>query len=344
MLDAALTEQEQQWITAAGRHYALSQVTSAERVSDVNPLSRCHIFRLTCGECRFALKVYPMGWWPDRLYRAHAAAEFLSDRGFPAPRPLRTNTGDRVLFLGENPAICTTWLPGHPLWDPLPARWLSDEQTGACLLSVMEQLAVFHDLMSEYRAEPTRIRAFPPIDWYSQRVAATCQLAAGANLEFGGLLNTLADTLAGNAFPESFMCQHVLIDCHPGQFLFDGNTFTGMVDFDHVATAFRFRDLSKLLSTDSTTLSQAPGLIAAYLSAGSLPDEQRECLPAGTLRYLVTSAIQKIHKAATEQLLGESVCESFHRNVQTFFRVLPELKATLGIDCTPGIPEGLPVD
>ena len=70
MLDAALTAQEKHWIALAERHYVLSPVTEVARVSDANPLSRCHIFRLTCREGRFALKVYPMGWWPDRLHRA----------------------------------------------------------------------------------------------------------------------------------------------------------------------------------------------------------------------------------------------------------------------------------
>lgn len=51
---------------------------------------------------------------------------------------------------GENPAICATWLPGRPLWDPLTAQWSEDEQTAGHLLAAVRQLAVFHDFMKEF--------------------------------------------------------------------------------------------------------------------------------------------------------------------------------------------------
>jgi aminoglycoside phosphotransferase (APT) family kinase protein len=207
----------------------------------------------------------------------------------------------------------------------------------------MEQLAVFHIVMEEFPAEHTRTRMFPPADWLSQRLTETWQFASDAEDELVNLLSKLANVLAGNLFAEPFTCQHVLIDCHPGQFLFSDGRFTGIVDFDHVATAYRLRDLSKLLSTDSLTLSRAPNLIASYLSIGDISLKQRRYLPAGILRYILASCIQKTHNALSEDRSAQAARALLHTNLQAFSGVLPDLRSALGVDTTPGVPASLTV-
>jgi len=334
----ALTDEECRWISVAADRYGLPGEPSVERISALDPISRCHIFRLGCGQDQFALKVYPQGWWADRLHRAHHAAEFLKECGFPSPRPLRTDAGDRVLFLGERAAICSTWIPGYSIWDPLTEEWQQEEQIGTLLLSEMKQLAVFHDAMSRFPEEPTRIREFPSMDWFSERLQTARQLVVSSEAAIQEHLSGLQKILSGNSFDEAFSCQHCLVDCHPGQFLYDGTIFTGIVDFDHVATSARFRDICKFLSTDPITLTRSPELVDAYLGVGDLPSEERMCLPAGTLRYIVTSVINGTHKALAQKQSLDGVVQSFSVKLEAFYGAVQDLAAALDIDDMPAVP------
>jgi Ser/Thr protein kinase RdoA (MazF antagonist) len=339
MTNEALADQEQQWIDAATRAYGLAAAVGAQRVSDPEPISRCHIFSLISGDDRVALKVYPMGWWPDRLYRAHVTAEFLHDRSFPAPRPLRTVEGERILFLGERPAICTTWVTGAPIWDPHVRQWDVCNQTVPRLQSAAASLALQHRLMADLPFANTRVREFPAVAWFSTRLGEA--IAMRADGEGCAVLGRLGDLLAQNAFPEPTAHQHVLVDCHPGQFLFEGAEVTGVVDFDHVATASPIRDLGKFFATDAITLSAAADCLPRYLANNPLTEGERELIPAGILRYILTSAIQRVHKAVADQVSVEPVCEALCADVAAFSAALRQLKAALGIKATPSVPADL---
>ena len=335
---------EQDWIAAAQQGFGLTNVTAVDRVRDVDLTGHCRIFRLTSNEGSFALKVYPSGWQRDRLDRAYAAAEYLSRKGFPAPRPLQADNGSKILFIGQHAALCTTWLPGQPLWDPLKSKWIVKGKRHCCLLAAMQPLADFHRLMKDLPERPTRIRGFGGIEWFSQRLSDAQKLAAvddprpATKARLEKHLTLMGRVLRENDFPETFDCQFILVDCHPGQFLFDNDTFTGIVDFDHVATGVQFRDLSKFLATNTTTLRLSPQLVKAYLSVGDIPIGHRTALPAGIVRYIVTSAINRTHKSLAESLPTDSVCNTFCKKMKSFFGILPSLRDALEVSSCHGLP------
>jgi len=229
------------------------------------------------------------------------------------------------------------------MWDVRLSQWASGGDNTDQLLTAMTELARFHQLMRSFPEYPTRVRTFGAIEWFLDRLAGARQLLSNSGLaaatELEKLLSLMKQVLEQNRFPESFATQYILIDCHPGQFLFDNRTFTGIVDFDHVATGVSFRDLCKFLATDKATLELSARLVHAYLSVESIPVQQRRLLPGGIVRYIVTSAINDVHRALSESRSIDSVCLLFRQKLQAFFETLPSLEEALGVTGCAGVPE-----
>ena len=147
---------------------------------------------------------------------------------------------------------------------------------------------------------PTRTHDLPALGWFGDELAAIAPDAEGIGGDSVGeslrdLLDALGDCLQRTACEDTaWRAQFILVDSHPGQFLFDGDRFAGVVDLDHVASGGRVRDLCKYLATDAHTLRHANELLAAYEAVWPLEEDQRHDLPRGVGRYVVVRAIRSL--------------------------------------------------
>lgn len=333
------------WAARAADRFQLGALESVDQISDPHPISRCHVLKLATYKGTFALKVYPKGWEKDRLLRAFAAASFFHRKEFPAPQPMVNKKGQLFESWNGESAICTSWLKGEPLWDPLKRTWAGAGSYPSHLREMSMALARFHLAMIDFKGETTPVRVFGSLRWFDQRLKDAEKLLLQrhetvAEAEEGRKqFATIAYLLQANEFPEEFRSQFILVDTHPGQFLFDGHTFSGIMDFDHVSIGAVIRDLSKFLATDSSTISMTPQLMEAYLSVAHIPEEQKEFLAAGMARCIITLAVNEIYRDLDQGKQWKKRFQQLREELNALREMLPDLKRVLELETCPGMPE-----
>jgi len=175
---------------------------------------------------------------PDFIRFDHALRSHLADRGFPAPRPVPTRTGDTwVVVEGETYELAPL-LPGTMV--PVPDIDM--------LLNVGKRLAVFHRLAGAFH-HPGKDR-FVREDHPSILIPLVEELAGTTKsprerdefTRIGGEIDALAGLWT--ARPITTILHG---DFHPGNVLFDANRVSALLDYDYAAPGPTTRDLGDAL-------------------------------------------------------------------------------------------------
>jgi homoserine kinase type II len=203
-----------------------------------------------------------------------ALKQHLAAAGFPCPAPVAARNGAALRVLEHRPALIVTFLQGLSPRRPTPAQCAG---LGAALANM--HLAARDFAM-------TRTNTLGAASWprlFNDNVAGADALEAGLGVRIAGDLAALAD------FPAASLPQGTIhADLFPDNAFFEGDRFTGAIDFYFACTDALAYDLAICLNAwafddhaQGTDYNYTKGrrMIEAYQSVRPLSGAERAALP-----------------------------------------------------------------
>ncbi|MGE3239807.1 MAG: phosphotransferase enzyme family protein [Pirellulales bacterium] len=269
------------------------QPTVVESLGSAGGLSGAEFWRLVAPRGALGLRRWPIEHpTPERLALIHAVLRHAAGRGIDfVPVPIGTTLGDT--FVREEGQLweLAPWLPGAADYEEAP----SVEKLRAAMIS----LARFHLAVADFPVT-TRLAPAPAI---TQRLKRLRELQSGGISTLVAAIDEstwpqLAPLVRGltaalpRAVPSAIAqlapladtplpLQFCIRDVWCDNFLFIGNTVTGLVDFGAVDVDTRATDVARLLGSlagDSAT--QFHDGLAAYSSVCELSDQELRAVHA----------------------------------------------------------------
>jgi homoserine kinase type II len=238
---------------------------------------------------RRVLKIHGRGCdEPEPLRFSLELQEFLAQRGYPTPRPLRALDGE--LLVSSEGGLCALfdWVDGQALTPGNVAQ----------LHAAAGMLARFHELASRF--QPSRAVNWPPMSgavFGAKRsdLRQVLEAAAGGNsgpLSLGEL-HRIADLLATSqsefaSLPLSQLPRCTIHGDYRAQnVLFSGDVVAAALDLDFSRPAERLFDLAyalvffqSVIAPDPMSLSETIAFLRAYHERAPLTEQERAAVPA----------------------------------------------------------------
>jgi homoserine kinase type II len=241
-------------------------------------------FALTSARGRFVLTIFEKRAAEADLPFFMAMMAHLSERDFPAPRPMRGKDGAFITRVKGKPAAIVSFLDG---------AWPREPNASHCA-RVGEAMAQMHVALEGFQM--TRENALGPDGWerlIRPRLALAEALRPGLA---AAIERDLAETRA--AWPTHLPRGAIHADLFPDNALFMGPRLSGVIDFYFACTDFLTYDLAVCLNAwcfenerayDNT---RGRAMISSYESVRPLSDAERAALPTlsrgAALRFFAT--------------------------------------------------------
>lgn len=241
-------------------------------------------FLLETPQGRYILTIYEKRVAPADLPFFMAVTETLAERGFPAPRPIRTRAGATLPQVRGKACAVISFLPGVS-----PAR-----PTVAQTRALGQALARMHLLLRDF--EGRRPNGLGLADWGA---LVRPRLDRAESLRPGLAASAAADLEAlERAWPQSLPQGVIHADLFPDNALFLGEALGGVIDFYFACTDALAYDLGVCLNAwcferdRSFNLTLGRALLAGYQSVRPLDPAERDALPilarGAAMRFFAT--------------------------------------------------------
>lgn len=236
--------------------------------------------------------------------------QHLAHKGFACPQPVALRDGDVIARVKGKPATLISFLHGKDVvqWNATHTR-----QVGVAM-------AHMHRALADYQA--SRANDLSLAGWHELAARIAGQLD-GVHAGLRALVETEL-TWLGAHWPSNLPQGIIHADLFPDNVFFDGETFSGVIDFYFACTDFYAYELAICMNCwcmDEHGL-RAPewnAMLAGYESVRPLSVDEKAALPilarGAALRFLLTRAHDVIHHPEGALVAPKDPME-YVRNVQ----------------------------
>jgi Ser/Thr protein kinase RdoA (MazF antagonist) len=209
------------------------------------------------------------------------AAEFLAQRGFPTPAPIRANDGSLWGTMHDRPAALFTYAAGAHPTDLLDGYFSADLRLGRNAAALAAQLHVLAADQSFNGARTARLDPLQRIETFLRSPYSDLAVLREATRHLTALHEKIADIYAN---PTGLRQGLVHNDISAVNLLLDEVTgeINALIDFDDCMTSFQLYDLGRIAETWGRTpdrhadLTRIKELIEAYDATRRLTDRESE--------------------------------------------------------------------
>ncbi|WUJ73354.1 phosphotransferase [Kribbella soli] len=228
----------------------------------------------------FVARSYSTSTPAEVEYELHAT-EFLAQRGFPTPAPVRAGDGSLWGTIDDRPAALFTYAAGAHPTDLLDGYFSTDLRLGRAAAGLAAQLHVLTADQSFPGRRNARLDPLERIGTFLRSPYADVPVLREATRRLTALHEKIADVYAN---PTGLRQGLVHNDISAVNLLLDEVTgdITALIDFDDCMTSFQLYDLGRIAETWGRTadrhadLTRIKELIEAYDATRPLTDREAE--------------------------------------------------------------------
>ncbi|MEV4265928.1 phosphotransferase [Kribbella sp. NPDC049584] len=208
------------------------------------------------------------------------ATEFLAQRGFPTPAPVRASDGSLWGTMDDRPAALFTYAAGAHPTGLLDGYFSADLRLGRDAAELAAQLHVLAADQSFDGAKTTRLDPLQRVETFLRSPYADLPVLREATRRLTALEEKLADVYTN---PSGLRRGLVHNDISAVNLLLDeAGEITALIDFDDCMTSFQLYDLGRIAETwvrapdRHADLTRIKELIEAYDATRRLTDREAE--------------------------------------------------------------------
>ncbi|MER7251815.1 phosphotransferase [Kribbella sp. NPDC000426] len=228
----------------------------------------------------FVARSYSTSTAAEVEYELHAT-EFLAQRGFPTPAPVRADDGSLCGTIDDRPAALFMYAAGTHPTDMMDGYFSTDLRLGRQAATLAAEMHVLTADQSFPGARTTRLDPLQRIETFLRSPYADLPVLREARRHLTALQEKIADVYAN---PTGLRHGLVHNDISAVNLLLDETTgeLTALIDFDDCMTSFQLYDLGRIAETWGRTsdrhadLTRIKELIEAYDATRHLTDREAE--------------------------------------------------------------------